>query len=169
MGVIATSIPDAISARLNAVVGQRCWHVGAGGLVGSSFSLALGARVRRERPLRNAAEFEEVKLFKGEFRFVIWCSWRLGGDVSPVSSSDQETDKIARSLEALRNQALVGAICHAPAWDLCLQFSGGLRLSVFCDHLAGDASIEQNWELWRGDEALLIGPGYSWRVHRETS
>ncbi|WP_438006555.1 RHS repeat-associated core domain-containing protein [Sorangium sp. So ce321] len=168
MTVIANSIPGAISERLNAVVGQRCWHVGAGGLVGSSFSLALGARVPRERPLRNAAECEDIRLFQGEFRFLVWCSWRLDGDVSPVSSSDREAEDIARSLEALRSQTLVGATCHAPAWDLCLVFSAGLRLSVFCDHLPGDASIEQNWELWCGNEALLIGPGYSWRIHMET-
>ena len=167
MDAHATSVPDAISGRLNALVGQHCWHVGAGGLVGSSFSLALGSRVRRERPLRNAAESEGIKLFQGEFRFLIWCSWRLDGDVSPIASSDQEPENIAQSLEILRNQTLVGTTCHAPAWDLLLGFSGGLRLSVFCDHLAGDASIEQNWELWHGNEALLIGPGYSWRVHKE--
>jgi hypothetical protein len=163
----ATSVPHEISARLNAVVGQHCWHVGAGGAIGASFSLALGRRVRRERPLRNAAESEKIRLFQGEFRFLIWCSWRLDGDASPIASSDQEPEAIARSLEVLQSQTLVGAVCYAPAWDLCLDFSGGLRLAVFCDHLPGDASIEQNWELWCGNEALLTGPGYAWRVHRE--
>ncbi|WP_437306059.1 hypothetical protein [Sorangium sp. So ce388] len=161
------SIPDGLSSRLNAVIGQPCWHVGAGGAVGSSFSLALGARVSRGRPLRNPEESEEIKLFQGEFRFLIWCSWRLDGDASPLASSDQGTESIVQSLGVLCTQTLVGATCYAPAWDLRLDFSAGFRLSVFCDHLPGDASIEQNWELWHGNEALLIGPGYHWRIHQE--
>jgi hypothetical protein len=104
-------IPDEMAARLAAVIGKACWHVGAGGRVGSSFSLALGGKVRRD----------------------------------------------------------IEAIVKAPAWDLSLRFGNGCVLSVFCDHLRGDASIEQNWELWQGTRALLVGPGYEWRLHDEDS
>ncbi len=74
---------------------------------------------------------------------------------------------MVRALEVLRGKTLLEATVQPPAWDLCLRFSGGICLSVFCDHLPGDASIEQNWELWHDNEALLVGPGYAWKVHSE--
>ncbi len=123
--------------------------------------------MRRERPLRNADEADESKYFEGEFRFLVWCTWRLEGERGPLSSSDRELEDIARGLEILRGKDLLEATVQPPAWDLCLRFSGDIRLSVFCDHLPGDASIEQNWELWHGQEALLVGPGYDWRVYSE--
>jgi hypothetical protein len=77
--------------------------------VGSSFSLALGAKVRRELPLRNAGEDDESKLFQGEFRFLVWCAWRLESEAAPIASSDQEPETIARALEVLRGKALIEA------------------------------------------------------------
>lgn len=161
-------VPPEILSRLADVQGKSCWHVGAGGLVGSSFSLALGTKVRRTRPLRNAAETDEAKYFEGEFRFLVWCTWRLEGRDGPLSSSDQESGNIVPGLDNLHGKTLIEATVQPPAWDLCLRFSDDIRLLAFCDHLPGDASIEQNWELWHGNEALLIGPGYAWKVQRES-
>lgn len=161
-------IPDEILTRLAQVRTHVCWHVGAGGSVGSSFSLALGAKVPRERPLRHVTEDGEWKIFEGEFRFLVWCTWRLETSAGPVASSDQQSEHTANALQLLCGTTLLEATVNPPAWDLTLHFSGGARLSIFCDHLRGDASIEQNWELWCGREALLIGPGYEWNVHRET-
>lgn len=160
-------IPDGITSRLATAVGNRCWHVGAGGHVGSSFSLALGERIRRDRPLRHAPESDKSRLFEGEFRFLVWCSWRLEGRDGPVTSSDQEQENLVKGLQLIEGNTLVEAVASPPAWDLCLTFSGALRLVVFCDHLRGDASIEQNWEFWHRGEALLVGPGYEWQVYRE--
>ena len=161
-------IPEEMSAQLAEVAGKPCWHVGAGGRVGSSFSLALGGKVERDRPLRHAPETDEAKRYQGEFRFLVWCSWRLGNSGAAIASSDQEPDNIAAALEVLRGNVLVEAVAQPPAWDLCLRFRDGCLLSVFCDHLRGDASIEQNWELWHGSRALLVGPGYEWRLHDES-
>ena len=160
-------IPNEILTRLTDVSGSACWHVGAGGAVGSSFSLALGAKVLRERPLRLADESDEFKFYQGAFEFLVWCTWRLEGEAGPVSSGDQEPENIVRALDVLRGKTLLEATVQPRAWDLCLRFSGDVRLLVFCDHLPGDASIEQNWELWHGQEALLVGPGYDWRVYSE--
>lgn len=159
-------IPSEIRVRLQAIVGQNCWHVVAGGLVGPTFALALGKRVPRPAPLRHV-QSEEFRNNDGEYNLLVWCSWRLDGESEALASSDQEPETIARALAVLVNQTISEATCSAPAWDLRLEFSGGQKLMVFCDHLPGDASIEQNWELWCGAEALLIGPGYSWRIHRE--
>jgi hypothetical protein len=159
-------IPSEIRVRLQSIVGQRCWHVVAGGSAGSTFALALGKRVPRSAPLKHARS-EEFRNNDGEYNFLVWCSWRLDGELEALASSDQEPETIARALAILVDQTILSLTCSARAWDLCLEFSKGHKLIIFCDHLPEDASIEQNWELWCGGEALLVGPGYSWRVHKE--
>ena len=161
----AAHVPKEVVDSMKSIVGLACWHVAAGRAVGSSFSLALGGKVKRQRPLTHG-DNEDFRAHQGEFRLLVWSTWRLDAPAAPVASSDQEADRSANALQQLVGASVEKVQCRNRALDLRICFSGDLRLEVFSDHLPGDASIEQNWELWHGDNALLAGPGYEWRFYR---
>lgn len=108
------------------------------GGTGRKFDLliTLGAKVPREIPLRHTID-EDRKLFTGGYRIVVWCTWRLDCEERPLASSDLDPVIIERELSVLVGQHIVAATCTAPAWDLCLEFSGGVKLKVFCDYIPG--------------------------------
>jgi hypothetical protein len=150
--------PD--EARM-ALVGQKCWYVSAGGKTAPSFMLALGDQVPRERPLRNPAQSPEFRKFRGSVELLVWCSWRLQRSAAVLASSDQGATGLP-ALQAIINLSVTDVVCSPPAWDLLVRFSDGLELVVFCDHVAPDASIEQNWELWSPQGHVGTGPGAEW-------
>lgn len=153
-----------IQRQVDLIQGLECWNVGAGGCVGSSFSLALGKKVRRSRPLKNPTVSDEFREYEGEACLLVWCTWRLGTGEAPIASSDEESDRIAKSLQALVGQKVVRGEVSQPACDMTLTFTNGLRLNVFCDHIPGHPSYSGNWQLHVGGSILLVGPGYDWEM-----
>jgi hypothetical protein len=144
---------------VQALRGQHCWYVSTGGAAGSTFELALGEKRRRDRPLRNRSHSKEFREFEGEFGLLVWCAWRLDGPDGPVTSWDDTLEHIKSQLSRLQGAKVRSASVTAGAWDLLVTFWNGLRLRVFCDHVPGDPSFDGNWELWRPDRALYVGPG----------
>ena len=127
--------------------------------MGSTFSLAFGARIPRAQPLENLAHTEEYRNYEGEANLVVWCTWRLDGQDAPKSSSDDTDDGIQTALECLIGSKIVDVVVERPAWDLRLLFSPFHRLQLFCDHVPGDPSFDGNWELHTPDQAFYFGPG----------
>ena len=147
------------STALQSLHGLHCWHVSCGDSTLPSFQLALGGKVARRVPLRNPAQSEEYRQFEGEASLLVWCSWRLDGPEAPVTSSDDVSEAICQGLECLRGAAVLDTVVTGAAGDVRIDFAGGLRLHVFCDHLPGQPSFDGNWEVWLPEVAVFVGPG----------
>ncbi|MCW8137502.1 MAG: hypothetical protein KIT58_01190 [Planctomycetota bacterium] len=161
-----SAVPSDRRRVLRALAGKPCWHVSAGPGVGSTFQLALGAKVPRARPLANPAQPAAYRKFEGECALMVWCAWRLDGARGPVVSSDAKDVVVDRLLtRALRGRTVERARITVPlAWDLEVAFDRGLVLRVFCDHLPGDPSFDGNYEVVLPDRELAVGPGKKWEV-----
>jgi len=146
----------------------RCWYVSCGGASASTFQLALGEKVRRLRPLKNTSHPDEYRQFEGAANLLVWCSWRLDGTDSPLTSSDDVPTAMESGLKNLVGATIDSISLAAPAWDLALRFSNGLQLLVFCDHVPGEPSFDGNWELWLKDVAASVGPGSQWTLETRT-
>ncbi len=144
---------------VGALKGLRCWYVSCGGAAGPTFQLALGEKVSRHAPLKNAAHSEEYRRFEGEASLLVWCSWRLDGPDRPLTSSDDAPQQIVQELSRLVGAAVASVCLAPPGWDLTLAFSTGLVLRIFCDHVPGEPSFDGNWELWGRDATAFVGPG----------
>jgi len=155
---------EEIRQHLNLLVGMRCWHLGAGKGTGSSFHLAFGKKLPRQVPLKMAPEGDEYGEFEGEASILVWCTWRLDSPTSPVTSSDESPDVLARALKVLVGQEILEVVALPPAGDLCISFSKDLALRVFCDHIPGDPSFDGNWQIRVRDTVAGAGPGYQWQL-----
>lgn len=160
---------DEIRKHLNLVVGMKVWHVGASESTGSSFHLALGNKLLRSVPLRKAREDDEYGEFEGEASILVWCTWRLDGPTSPIASSDESPEVLARALEILIGQEILEVVALPPAGDLCICFSNDLTLRVFCDHIPGDPSFDGNWQVRVRRAVVAAGPGYQWQLSDASS
>jgi hypothetical protein len=140
------------------MVGAVCWHVSSGGATAPSFVLVLGDKILRSSPLKNPAQPEEFRNNRGSVELLVWSSWRLQTATDVLASSDQG-DVGLNVLRRLVGLKIISASTKPPAWDLFIQFSDGTELLTFSDHVAPDASIDQNWELWAENRRLGAGPG----------
>jgi hypothetical protein len=150
------------SALVQHLIGLPIWFVNCGGAAGSSFSLALGGKVRRSSPLRNPSVSQEFREHTGEANLYVWCSWRLVvGD--SLASSDQEPAQFQTVLSALLGGVVLSASLPEPFHDLELVTDKG-RLQLFCDHVPPAMSYPFNWELTVPGATLSAGPGIKLEV-----
>lgn len=155
-------LPLDMQNRLHAIEGKTCWHVSAGN-IDFTFNLYFGERVTRDKPLLRNQSITKTQ--RGEYELLVWCPWRLGTIGKPLSGSDEKKERIATALRVLEGLKVTQIQCVGPAWDLQIDFDDRIRLWVFAEYLPGDPSIDTNWELWHHDTALLVGPGYEWKLH----
>jgi hypothetical protein len=101
----------------------------------------------------------EFGKFRGEASLLVWCTWRLDGKNGPLASSDEEPPVGAKKLRILKGKILRGVELFFPGWDLSVDFSQGLVLRVFCDHVPGNPSYHLNWQLRIRDQRVFAGPG----------
>ena|SRR5205809_325448 len=144
---------------LSAAVGKPCWHVSVGGCTLPTFSLAIGGKVARERPLENRQQPAVFRQFEPEVAFYVWCAWRLEQGTSILTTSDGTDTEIVRGLKHLVGQRLTAIEVTPPAWDLTLGFANDLRLKVFCDHAGKDPSFSFNWDADIGNRCVTAGAG----------
>jgi len=160
-GLIRRAIPI-----LSDAVGKKCWHVTAGGITAPQFSVALGRKIRRDRPLRTPQGSKAFQFYEGEISFFIRCSWRLESEKLVIASSDDAEKPVVLGLRRLAGKTLVDVKVEQPAWDLILGFSGGLRLHVFCDVTNNSAIYLKNWHARVGDTHVYAGPGINLNVEK---
>jgi len=143
------------------MVGQKCWHVSAGGATVPSFLVVMGDRIPRKTPLANAAQPDEFRQARGSIELLVWSAWRVQTDTEVLASSDQGEVGLdaVRSLVGIEITAVE---CDPPAWDLRLRFSNGHTIATFSDHVEPDASIAQNWDFWAEGRRIHAGPGSVW-------
>lgn len=152
--------PTKLEETFSRVLQKDCWHVSAGGAVGATFGLDLGEKLLRKIPLRPSSHSDEFRMYEGELRLTVWCTWRLDSPSKPVASSQQEPDDILAALQVLVGAKVSAMYAAPPAWDLTIEFSRGLSLKAFCDDIAPDSSLGC-WDLGVGDVIVCAGPGYS--------
>lgn len=140
-------------------IGQSCWYVSVGGSTLPSFSLSMGRKLKRERPLRNKAHSEDYRKYRGESSLLVWCSWRLDTKHSAIVSSDDDEKAITRGLNSLQGKKLLDIGIQEPVWDATFVFSDDVTLKVFCDHTNQNPSFEGNWEWASTEKKIYIGPG----------
>lgn len=145
-----------IQAVLQGLVGLPCWYV-SGGATGSTFSVALGAKVPRSIPLRGVGD--EFSTHQGEASVYIWCSWRLDGPSESLASSDQDPSLFLPSLRRLIGRTVTAGFVTTKAHDLTLEF-GDMVLRVLGDHIPPDPSFDGNWEFTINGNSVNIGPGF---------
>lgn len=148
-----------ILAFLKPALGKLCWHVSVGGCTLPTFSLAIGAKRKRERALRNPSQPLAFRKYEPEVSFYIWCTWRLDSRNAVIVSSDGSAVEIERGLGRLVGLPLTGVRVRRPAWDLSLRFGDDLHLIVFSDHAGRRPSFDGNWEATVLSRALYAGPG----------
>jgi len=153
----------------NRLLGKQCWYVSCGGAAGTTFQLALGKRVARRIPLTNPAHTEEYRSFEGEANLLVWCTWRLDSPEKPLTSADDAVENVVTILEELVNRTILKVWIDLPGWDLHLEFAGGLRLNLFCDHVRTSPSVAGNWDLFLIDKLIAIGAGSMCEVERRSS
>jgi hypothetical protein len=139
-----------------ALHGKKCWNVACGGSVGSTFQLALGGKVPRERPLKNPTVSSEYRQYEGQVGLMVWCSWRLEMPSGPLTSSDDESPRMESGLRRLAGKT-VRRVSISDGWFLRIEFSMGLILSVFPDHVGANASFDGNWEVWAPGRLYAVG------------
>ena len=87
---------------------------------------------------------------------LVLCAWRIDSRRVPLASSDS---KIATGKKAASRLAgkIIRRIEIGSSWDLRIDMTDGLALTVFPDHVGPAASVDANWELWRLGVSYVIG------------
>jgi hypothetical protein len=157
-----------MNTLVNSLTMLECWYVSCGA-TGSTFQLAFGRKVPRTERLRNPDHSVAYQKFEGEANLLVWCAWRLDTLDRPVTSWDDTTQGFEQGLARLIGARVESFELRPPAWDLDVRFTNGLTLRVFCDHVPGEPSFDGNWELWKEDKALFVGPGANVTVEERTT
>jgi len=154
-----------------ALCGRKCWYAYTS--VGNTPRLVLGrkvarsaedmaarAQLRQRRAARGVKaappECPEWERSQGESELLVWCSWRLDEQAGPVTSWDDDAKRAEAGICRLIGHR-VRDVAIGSGWNLRLEFTGAMVLSVLPDHVGPNASFDGNWELWRPEQAYLIG------------
>jgi len=142
------------------LLGKPCWYASCGAAVGSSFQLAFGERLPRRRALSNPNHSVDYRENEGEANLLVWCTWRLDGVNTPITSSDDDDDeRLTTSIEQLVGQTATKVNIELPGMDLHVEFNNGSKLHVFCDRMTGESGSESNWELWMQKKVHVVELG----------
>lgn len=140
------------------LLGKPCWYV-CYNEIGSTFQLALGAKVPRPRMLRNRSLPLMYRRNEGTANFLVWCSWRLEFGRRVVASSRDGSARAARNLDSLLGKTIISVDVMRPAWDMCIVFDSGQRLMVFADHVSRRGTTQENWYLALEQGIFFAGTG----------
>jgi len=142
----------------------------AGGSAGSRIVLSFGSEESCRPGTEITYQNGENTELEGEISLFVKSSWRLDGLSEPVTSSDEDSESIARALAVLIGKRVKNVEVFRPAWDMCVSFTDDLQLRVFCDRIAGDVNFDYNWHLRFANSLIAAGPGYHFQVeHKEGS
>lgn len=144
--------------------GKRCWNVSVGGPTLPQLTLALGKKIKRQKPLPNPAQTSDFRAFEGEISFFIRCWWRLERRSSILASTSDDEANISAGLNRLIGRFLVQVTVAEPAWDLILKFSNGFLLRVFSNQPDNADEHLRNWHARVPGQKIYAGPGMTLNV-----
>lgn len=125
-----------LRAALRELHGKRCWAVMAGEGTGANFTLHLGQRVLRRRPLNNSTASSLERRYQGEFVLYVKSAWRLERELHSICSSqdvDRHEEFVISSLKSLVNRAITRTTVRSRGLDLLLFLDDNTSISVFSD------------------------------------
>lgn len=130
---------DAIAHFVSAIQnlpGCLCWAFAGGEGTGSTFSIEIGKKIARNKPLKNRFLSEDAKLYDGEYSlYVQFASWRLDDAQQVICTSTDSNHNegvMVQGLSKLVGCVVSKALLTKPGYDLVLDFDRGYRLTVFC-------------------------------------
>jgi hypothetical protein len=152
---------DELKSRLNLFIGKPVWTVTGGGSAGSTLLIYLGDKVRRDRRIENPDFSEEEREYEGELHLMISCAWRVEMEgIGVVSGSRDNEDEIMLSGPRKLIGETVAEVSVSSLLDLLVTFSGGVRLSVFCNRHTDNPDIDICYDLYiRDEEVCSVGSG----------
>jgi len=105
-----------------------------------------------------AGSIAKIELEKEDSLYILYilCTWRIENKNTVVASSADNLDAVT-GFVAISTKMLEGKIVDfieiSPYYDLCVTFTDGFCLRVFCV-FSYTSEWDSNWELWIPDENL---------------
>lgn len=151
------------------LIGKPCWYIRCGEPAGSSFSLALGRKIKRKNKIDNKFLSKSYQENDPEYHLSVWCSWRLSKKNKVVVTSDdcENNYKWCKYLAKLMGTFITKVQVMNQFFDLKIIFSGGYRLDIFCDNGNKEIGPDSQWDLLAPNEILFsvdAGPPHKKRI-----
>jgi len=142
------------------ICNQDCWGVAIGEGTGSSFSLQIGKRLKRSRPLTNPHINQAQKDYYSYYGLQIGgAAWRLTCDKDMLVSWEDDNSNggpMVRTMKKLVGLDVIKVDLDEIFYDLSICFSNNYKLNVFCDQ---SICLLENYSISIDKLYLSIGPG----------
>jgi hypothetical protein len=148
---------------VRALVGLECWGCVAGTGTGSMFTLELGEKFPRDRPVQNPHLAAVVREHEAEFcLFVKDTPWRVQSVTEVVATwldANAKDGPMVAALDRLAGARVVAAELDEPARDLKLSFDNGLTLVVFPDGSPSESENDDDYTLFTRHWSFSVRDG----------
>lgn len=145
----------ALHTALACLHGKECWSVIAGAGTGSIVSIGFGAQVPARRFSANPRLTLKDRQFEPEYSIYVECAWRLqdGERVLATWTEAAGGERWSKELEKLRGLKIESTTIRPVAFDVDLNFEGGLTYSLFCDQGLDD----ENYSVFTPQYVVTVG------------
>jgi len=147
---------EEIKSHLNCLVGEKCWR--ATNTVTGTLELYFGGALATKVRL-----VPDQYRFIGQYRILIWCTWRLDDKNDAICSSTSDDEQIAHVWYQHEGESVESVVLLPPVWDLVITFSSGKKLTVFCDNVQEPSSLTNRDFGINGAASYYVGRGQSIR------
>ncbi len=147
-------------SALGTVRGQPIWSGVAGPRDDYVLTLEIGEKRRRVSRLGAQELSFNKRTFEGAFGFIIECPWRFESSDQVLCSCFEllePTGRGPREIAGMADAVIEDVAIIAPAYDLLIQLSGGLRIFAFSSE-TNPKKKRNNWSFWSQRHLLTIGP-----------
>lgn len=124
-------------AEFRKLKGKRCWSVTAGPSTGLAIDLKFGKKIpyAEQEILDNRHLSKDERMNYAEYSLYIAYPWRIDTPTKSIVNSFTEiihpSSRTYRTLRSLMGRKVKKVVCSRPAFDILIQFSGGISLKVF--------------------------------------
>ena len=125
-----------LQSCLNELLQKECWSIVAGKGTGSIFTLGLGDRIHRKRPIENLHLLKEQRENDSEYGLMVYSSWKLKGENETICDSDSDNSNdgsMVNGLGQLKGKRIKEAKFDGFNQGLLLLFDENYRLQIACD------------------------------------
>ena len=134
-----------INDYCESLINQNCISVIGGSGAGSVASLGFGKRIKRVKPLNNTILSETDRLFKSEYRLLVFCAWRfMQGEKVVCGWRDAGDPAVWEVLRTLIGRTVKHVFVNPITYDLRIEFHGECVFELFCD-ITSSAELDENY------------------------
>lgn len=145
---------------IRSIVGKECWAVCAGPGTGSHFTMEIGKKIPRARPIRNRFPSEVARKYAGEFGlFFEACAWRVegnGGILCTSKSDNRFGGEMLYGLHQIIGRRILRVKIEKTGFDLTVEFERGLFLRSFSDAVSDEEG--DNYYYSSPEESFTVEP-----------